>query len=86
MVEEREGGQEGHGREGQHQSDLFYVDDGMLAPPDQIWLQGELYTLARLLNQARLRTNTRKPVGMVCRPCQAEVTQSEAAYEQRTMG
>ena len=36
-----------------------------------------------LFNWVGLRENVGKTVGMVCRPCQAELNQSEAAYERR---
>ena len=39
-----------------------------------------------LFERVGLNTNVRKTVRMVCRPCQTEVTQSEAAYGQRMTG
>ena len=40
----------------------------------------KISTLVELFDRVGLWNNGRKTVGMVCRPCQAEGTQSEAAY------
>ena len=66
------------GQEGRHQNSLFYADDGMIASSDSQWLQGAFSTLIGLFNRVGLQTNVRKTVGMVCLPCQATGTQSEA--------
>ena len=68
------------GQECWHQAALFYADDGMVKLSDPFWLQGAFNTLVGLFDRVSLRTNTRKTVGMVCRPCQAAGNQSEAAY------
>ena len=74
------------GQEGMHQNDLFYADDGMVALSDPQYLQDAFSTLVGLFDRVGLRTNLRKTVGMVCRPCQAAGTQSEVAYGRRMMG
>ena len=43
-------------------------------------------TLVGMFDRVVLKKNTGKAVGMVCRPCQAEGTQSEAACERRVTG
>ena len=74
------------GQEGRHQASLFYVDDGMVALSDPHWLQGAFSTLAGLFDRMGLHNNVGKTIGMVCRPCQAAGTQSEAAYRRRITG
>ena len=74
------------GKEGRHQNSLFYADDGMVVSSDPQWLQGAFSTLVGLFDRVGLRNNDEKKVGIVCRPCQAEGTQSEAAYGQRMTG
>ena len=73
-------------QEGRHHNALFYADYGMVASSDPRWIQGAFNTLFGMFNRASLRTNAVKTSGMVCRPCQAEDTQSEAAYGQRMTG
>ena len=72
------GGQGRSGQEGRHQKSLFYVDDGMIAPSDPVWLQGAFSTMVGMFDWVVLRKNARKMVGMACRPCQTAGTQSEA--------
>ena len=43
-------------------------------------------TLVAMFDRVGLRTNAGKTVVMVCRPCHAAGTQSEASYEQRMTG
>ena len=74
------------GQEGRHQYALFYADNGMVASSDPRWIQGEFNTLVGLFDMVGLRTNVRKTVGMVCRPCQATGNQSEAAYGRQITG
>ena len=69
-----------HGQEGRHNNAIFYTDNGMVASSDPRWLQGDFSTLDGLLDRVGLWTNVGETVGMVCRPCQAAGTQSEAAY------
>ena len=49
-------------------------------------MQGALITPIGMFDQVDLRTNTRKTVRMVCCPCQASSTQSEAEYKRQMMG
>ena len=74
------------GKEGRHQADLFYAEDGMVASSDPRWLQGALNTLVVLFDRVGLRINFGKTVGMVCHPCQAAGNLSEAAYGRRVTG
>ena len=57
------------GREGRHQSALFYVDDGMLASADSQWLQWAFTQLVGMFDRVGLNMNTGKTVSMTCRPC-----------------
>ena len=75
-----------HRKEGRHKNALFYADDDMVASLDPRWLQGAFSTVAYLFDMVGLRNNVRKKVGMVCRPCQAAGTQSEAACGRRMTG
>ena len=58
----------------------------MVASSDPRWLQGAFSTLVSLFDRLGLLTNVGMTVSMVCIPCQATGTQSEAAYEQRITG
>ena len=80
------GRQSGRGREGRQKNELFYANENMIELSDPGWLQGEFSTLVRLFDWVGLRGKVGKTVGMVCRPCQAEVTQSEAAYKRLMTG
>ena len=75
-----------HGKEGMHQNALLYANDCMVVSSELRWLQGAFITLVGLFDRVGLRTNVRKTVGMVCRPCQAAGTQSEVVYGRRMMG
>ena len=57
-------------KEGRHQADLFYADDGMVALSQPRWLQGAFDTLVSLFDRVGLQKNAGKTVGMVYRPCQ----------------
>ena len=74
------------GKEGRHQADLFYADDGIVASSDPRWLQGDFNALVVLFDRVGLRTNIKKTVGMVCHPCQAAGNISEAVYRRRFTG
>ena len=63
-VEERGG----RVQEGIHQKALFYADNGMVASLDPRWIQGDFSTLVGLFERVGLKNNSRKTVGMVCRP------------------
>ena len=82
MVESEEA-RGGRGKEGRHQSYLFYADDDMVMSSNPIWLQGAFNTLVRLFDRVGLKTNVGKTVGMVCCPLQAAGTQLEAEYGRR---
>ena len=57
------------GKEGRHQADLFYADDGMVDLSDSRWIHGAFNTLVGLFDRVGLRKNVGKTVGMVCHPC-----------------
>ena len=59
------------GREGQHQSAVFYADDGMVVSSDPAWLQGAFSALVAIFDRVGLLTNVGKTVSMVCHPCWA---------------
>ena len=42
------------GKEGRHQADLFYTDNGMVASSDPCWLQGAFSTLVGLFDRLGL--------------------------------
>ena len=79
---ESAGGQGGCRREVIHKNTPFYANDGMIEPSEPGWLQGASITLLGMFERVGLRTNVRKKVRMVCRPCQTAGTQLEAAYKQ----
>ena len=68
------------GREGQHQSALFYADDGMLASSDPRWLQWAFTQLVGLFDRVGMKTNCKKTVCMTCRPCSTPGNRSEETY------
>ena len=74
------------GKEGRHQADLFYTDDGMVDSSYPRWLQGAFITLVGLFGRVGLRKNVGKTVGMVCHPCQARGNLPKAAYTRRVTG
>ena len=74
------------GKKVRHHNVLFYAYNGLVASLDPRWIQGAFSTLVGLFDKVVLRNNSWKTVGMVCRPCQAAGTQSEAAYVQQMMG
>ena len=59
------------GREGRHQSAIFYADDGMVILSDPAWLQGAFTALVAIFDRVGLMTNVGKMVSMVCHPCWA---------------
>ena len=66
-------------QEVRHQNALFCADDSMVALSDPILIQEDFSALLGLFDRVFLNTNSRKTVGILCRPCQVAVTQSEAA-------
>ena len=58
------------GREGRHQSAIFYAEDGMVVSSDPAWLQGAFTALVAIFDRVGLMTNVRTMVSMVCHPCQ----------------
>ena len=74
------------GKEGRHQAELFYGDDGMVDSSDPRLLQGSFNTLVSLFDRVGLWKNFGKTFGMVCHPCQAAGNLSTAAYGQRVVG
>ena len=59
------------GREGRHQSEIFYANDGMVVSSDPAWLQGAFTSLVAIFDRVGLMTNSGKTVSIVCHPCQA---------------
>ena len=57
------------GREGRHQSAVFYADDGMVVSSDPAWLQGAFNALVAISDRVGLLTNVGKTVSMVYHPC-----------------
>ena len=47
-------GQEGWGREVRHRTKFLYVDDGLVASMDTVWLQGVFAILTGLFNRVGL--------------------------------
>ena len=75
------------GREGQHQSAVFYANDGMVVSSDPAWLQGAFNALVAIFDRVGLLTNFGKTVSMVCHPCQAgSGNRAEEAYGRRVTG
>ena len=70
---------EGRGDTASH----FLEDDILVASTDPEWLQGAFETLTRMFYRVELKTNVRKTVGMICRPCWLEGTQLENSYERQ---
>ena len=72
------------GREGRHQSEVFYANDGMVVLSDPAWLQGDFSALVAIFDRVGLRTNFGKTVSMACHPCRAGAgNRTEAAYSWR---
>ena len=75
------------GREGRHQSAVFYADDVMVVLSDPAWLQGAFSALVAIFYRVGLLTNFGKTVSMVCHPCRAgSGNRTEAAYSRRLTG
>ena len=75
------------GREGGHQSAVFYANNGMVVTLDPAWLQGATNTLVAIFDRVGLLTNIGKTVSMVCHPCQSgSGNHAEEAYRRRVTG
>ena len=75
------------GREGRHQSAVFYADDGVVVSLDPAWLQGAFSALVAIFDRVGLRTNFGNTVSMACHPCRAgAVNRTEAGYTRRMTG
>ena len=72
------------GREGRHQSAVFYADDGMVVSSEPAWIQGAINSLVAIFYRVGLLTNVGKTVSMVCHPCRAGARNwTEEAYGRR---
>ena len=75
------------GREGRHQSAVFYADSGMVVSSDPAWIQGAFYAQVAIFDRVGLLTNVGKTVSMVCHPCRAGAgNRTEEAYGWRLTG
>ena len=52
------------GREGRHQSEVFYANNSMVVSSDPAWLQGAFSALVAIFDRVGLRTNVGKTVSM----------------------
>ena len=69
-----------------HHVAFFYADDGLVASTDPVWIQGLFNNLTGLFYRVGIQKNSRKTVGIVCRPYLAVGNQLEAAYDQQMKG
>ena len=75
------------GREGRHQSAVFYANDRMVLSSNPAWLQGAFSALVAIFDRVGLRTNVGKTVSMACHPCWAGAGNwTEAGYSRRLTG
>ena len=75
------------GREGRHQSAVFYAENRMVVSSDPAWLQGAFSALVAIFDRVGLRTNVNKTVSMACHPCWAGAGNWNAAgYSRRLTG
>ena len=61
-------------------ANFFYVNYGLVASTEPVWLQGAFYTLTGLFDRVRLQTNARNAVGMIYHPYCTAGTQLESDY------
>ena len=59
-----------------HYIAFFYVDGGLVALTDPVWLQGSFDTLTGVFDRLGLQKNVGKTVRMIVHPCRAVVTHS----------
>ena len=78
----RKRAEEGHQRMTAKEA-FCYDDDGMVAYTDPGWIHSEFDTLTGLPDRVVLRTNVRKTVEIVFRPCWAAGVWSDEAYTRR---
>ena len=76
----------GTGREGWHQAELFYANNGMVASWDPAWIQGAFNALVGLFDRVGLQKNFGKTFSMVCHPCQAVGNITQAVHGRRSPG
>ena len=62
------GGKDEWGREAIYRNTIFYADDGLVASTESVWSQGVFDTITGFFDRVRLRNNSRKMVGTICRP------------------
>ena len=75
------------GREGRHQSEVFYADNSMVVSLDPAWIQSAFNALVAIFDRVGLLTNVGKTISMVCHPCQAgSGNRAEKAYGRRVTG
>ena len=75
------------GREGRHQSAVFYAADRMVVSLGPAWLQGAFSALVAIFDRVGLRTNVKKTVSMACHPCRAgSGNWTTAGYSRRLTG
>ena len=67
-------------------AELFYADDVKVASTNPGWIQTAFNTLMGIFDWVGLQTNTRKTVGMVCRPYQAAGLWVDKSYTRRMTG
>ena len=66
---------------------VFYVDDGLIASRDPVWLQESFDVFIRLFERINLFTNATKTKAMVCVPGQireGKMEEEYAAYKSQT--
>ena len=57
------------GRDGQHQSAVFYANNDMVVSSDPAWLQGTFNAVVAIFDRVGLLPNVGNMVSMVCHPC-----------------
>ena len=75
------------GREGRHQSAVFYAGDGMIVSSEPNSLQDAFSSLVAIFDRVSLQTNVNKTVIMACHPCWAvSGNRTTAGYNRRLTG
>ena len=65
---------------------FLYAYFRMVASKYPLWLQSAFFMLTSIFDRVGLRTNIRKIVGMVCRPCRAAGVQADEVYTRNMIG